>query len=158
LRSMMAVAALIEDGPAARSGDRVRLVQTAKAVQDSPLGSHRQWEWPIDDGTTRSLNIHAYPKSSGIVLRLVGREIELGLTKGYVGQSASVITTYPQGLTISTVTSQERPSFFEHSYASKDYDGCDDADGSKWMRVTLFKEPLRPLDRSKNQIDQFDEK
>ncbi len=28
------------------------------------------------DGTTRPLHLHAYPKSSGIVLRVIGREID----------------------------------------------------------------------------------
>jgi hypothetical protein len=36
--------------------------------------------------------------------------------------------------------------------ASKDYDGCDNADGLKRMRVTLFKKPLRPFDCAKKQI------
>ena len=30
----------------------------------------------MDEGTTRPLHIHAYPKSSGIVIRVIGREID----------------------------------------------------------------------------------
>ena len=34
--------------------------------------------------------------------------------------------------------------------ASEDYDGCDDADGFEGMRVTLFEEPLSPLNQAKH--------
>jgi len=30
----------------------------------------------MDEGTTRPLHIHAYPKSSGIVIRVIGRAID----------------------------------------------------------------------------------
>ena len=72
----MAVAALIEDD---RGSHRIRefhLVQTAKAVHRLASGTHRYWDFPMLDGTTRPLHLHAYPKSSGIVLRVIGREID----------------------------------------------------------------------------------
>jgi hypothetical protein len=41
---------------------------------------------------------------------------------------------------------QDRPRFFDEHCASKDYDGCNDADGFERMRITLLEEPLRPFD------------
>jgi hypothetical protein len=50
------------------------------------------------------------------------------------------------GLLAALQSAQKRPSFFDEHCASKDYDGCDDADGFKRMRVTLLEKPLRPFD------------
>jgi len=72
----MAVAALIEDDRGSHRVTEFRLVQTAKAVHRLASGTHPQWEWPMRDGTVRPLNFHAYPKSSGLVLRVIGREID----------------------------------------------------------------------------------
>jgi hypothetical protein len=38
--------------------------------------------------------------------------------------------------------------------ASKDYDGCDNADGFERMRVTLLEEPLRFFDCAKDPKNQ----
>ncbi len=72
----MAVAALIEDDAGSHRINEFRLVQVAKAVHRLASGTHRHWDFPMDDGTTRPLHFHAYPKSSGIVLRVIGREID----------------------------------------------------------------------------------
>lgn len=72
----MAVAALIEDDRGSHRVEEFRLVQTAKAVHRLASGTHRRWDWPMDDGTTRPLEFHAYPRSSGIVLRVIGKEID----------------------------------------------------------------------------------
>jgi hypothetical protein len=72
----MAVAALIEDDRGSHRIKEFHLVQTAKAVHRLASGTHRHWDFPMQDGTTRPLNLHAYPKSSGIVLRVMGREID----------------------------------------------------------------------------------
>ena len=72
----MAVAALIEDDRGSHRVEEFRLVQIAKAVHRLASGTHKHWEWPMDDGTTRPLHFHAYPRSSGIVLRVIGREID----------------------------------------------------------------------------------
>jgi hypothetical protein len=53
--------------------------------------------------------------------------------------------------------SQDRPRFFDEHCASKDYDGCDDADGLERMRVTLLKEPLRFFDCAKDPKNQLDD-
>ena len=49
--------------------------------------------------------------------------------------------------------SQNGPGFFDQHCASKDYDGCDDADGFERMRVTLLEEPLRFLDCAEDPKD-----
>jgi hypothetical protein len=72
----MAVAALIEDDRGSHRVTEFRLVQTAKAVHRLASGTHPNWKWPMRDGTVRPLNFHAYPQSSGIVLRIMGREID----------------------------------------------------------------------------------
>lgn len=72
----LGVAACIEDdGYADRSSD-YRLTQSAKVCHRLASGTHRKWDFPVADGTTRPLELHAYPKSSGQVLRIVGRELE----------------------------------------------------------------------------------
>lgn len=72
----MAVAALIEDDRGSHRIKEFHLVQTAKAVHRLASGTHRHWDWPLADGTTSPLNLDVYPKSSGIVLRVIGREID----------------------------------------------------------------------------------
>jgi hypothetical protein len=72
----MAVGALIEDDRGSHRIKEFHLVQTAKAVHRLASGTHRQWERAMHDGTIRPLHLHAYPKSSGIVLRVIGREID----------------------------------------------------------------------------------
>ncbi len=72
----MAVAALIEDDRGSHRTREFHLVQTAKALHRLASGTHRHWDFPMQDGTTRPLHLHAYPKSSGIVLRVIGREID----------------------------------------------------------------------------------
>ena len=72
----MAVGALIEDDNGSHRVDEFRLVQTAKAIHRLASGTHRHWDFPMRDGTTRPLHFHAYPRSSGIVLRVIGREID----------------------------------------------------------------------------------
>jgi hypothetical protein len=72
----MAVAALIEDDYGSHRVTEFRLVQTAKAIHRLASGTHRRWDFPMDDGTTRPIAFHAYPRSSGIVLRVIGKEID----------------------------------------------------------------------------------
>lgn len=72
----MAVAALIEDDRGAHKVREHFLVQSAKAMHRLASGLHKTWDWPLDDGTTRPLKFDKYPKSSGIVLRVIGKEID----------------------------------------------------------------------------------
>ena len=52
--------------------------------------------------------------------------------------------------------SQHRPGFFDQHCASKDYNGCDYANGFERMRITLLEEPLRPFDRAKDPENELD--
>ena len=72
----MAVGALIEDDNGSHRVEEFRLVQTAKAVHRLASGNHGHYEWPMADGTLRPVHTHNYPRSSGIVLRVIGKEID----------------------------------------------------------------------------------
>jgi hypothetical protein len=76
LAIQLAIPALIEDDRGSHRVTEFRLVQTAKAVHRLASGTHRHWDFPMDDGTTRPIAFHAYPRSSGIVLRVIGKEID----------------------------------------------------------------------------------
>ena len=73
----LAVAALMEDSPATvhRTNDW-KIVATAKASHRLASGTHRQWPVPQPDGRTKHIEMHAYPRSSGRVLRHLGEMIE----------------------------------------------------------------------------------
>lgn len=72
----LAVCALIEDDRGSHRVEEFRIVQVAKAVHRLASGSHQHWQVPLANGTTAPLAMHTYPKSSGIVLRVIGRQIE----------------------------------------------------------------------------------
>jgi hypothetical protein len=79
----MAVSALIEDDAGSHRVKEYRIVQVAKAAHRLASGTHQRWDIPKDDGSTRPIAFHAYPKSSGRVLRVIGAAIE---------ESCSVVT------------------------------------------------------------------
>jgi hypothetical protein len=69
----MAVSAHIEDDAGShREEEHYHLVQVAKAAHRLASGTHRRWEWP-GGGT---IVMHVYPKSSGLVLRVMGRALD----------------------------------------------------------------------------------
>lgn len=72
----LGTAALIEDDPNSHRVREFRIVQTAKAAHRLASGYHRTWEMHGNDGNTHPYSIHAYPRSSGRVLRYMGEEIE----------------------------------------------------------------------------------
>jgi hypothetical protein len=72
----MAVSALIEDDAGSHRVTEYRIVQVAKAAHRLASGTHKHWDIPRDDGSTRPIAFHAYPKSSGRVLRVIGKAIE----------------------------------------------------------------------------------
>lgn len=76
LRIYLAICALIEDDAGSHRIEEFRIVQVAKAVHRLASGSHQFWEIPLHDGRTAPLAMHTYPKSSGFVLRVMGRQIE----------------------------------------------------------------------------------
>ncbi len=80
----LAVAALIEDDRGSHRVPEYRTVQTAKSVHRLASGTHSRWNFPLHNGTTAPLAIHNYPRSSGIVLRIIGRELDqicMGVTQ-----------------------------------------------------------------------------
>jgi hypothetical protein len=67
---------VIEDDAGSHRVTEYRIVQVAKCAHRLASGTHRHWEIPLDDGSIAPIEFHAYPKSSGRVLRVIGKEIE----------------------------------------------------------------------------------
>lgn len=73
----VAVHALIQDRP--EKCHRVRdwrIVAIAKAAHRLASGTHKVWSVPEPDGRVKHIEMHAYPRSSGRVLRHLGEMIE----------------------------------------------------------------------------------
>lgn len=72
----VAVCALIEDDHSSHRVREFRLVQIAKVVHRLASGTHKRWDmWQLN-GHPVPFEIHAYPRSSGIVLRKLGEMLE----------------------------------------------------------------------------------
>jgi len=76
LAIVLAVTALIEEDPGSHRTKEFRIVQIAKALHRLASGYHRVWEIQDAYGRTRRTELHAFPRSSGPVLRLIGKTIE----------------------------------------------------------------------------------
>jgi hypothetical protein len=72
----MAVSALILDDNGSHRVPEYRIVQVAKAAHRLASGSHASWTQRVTSATTRPIPLHVYPKSSGQVLRVMGKAIE----------------------------------------------------------------------------------
>ncbi|MBB3655716.1 hypothetical protein FHX15_000929 [Rhizobium sp. BK650] len=73
----LGVAALIEDDFGSHRTREFRIVQAAKAIHRLASGTHRRWDtWDPRTGGTRKAELHAYPRSSGHVLRKIGETLE----------------------------------------------------------------------------------
>lgn len=73
----LGVAALIEDDFGSHRTREFRIVQAAKAVHRLASGTHCNWDvWSPLTGGTRKAELHAYPRSSGHVLRKIGEALE----------------------------------------------------------------------------------
>ena len=72
----LAVSALIKEDPGSHRVKEFRIVQTAKAAHRLASGYHQSWDVPLPDGRPGKYEIHAYPRSSGRVLRHLGEMIE----------------------------------------------------------------------------------
>lgn len=72
----LAVTAIIEEDPGSHRVKEFRLVQVAKAVHRLASGYHRVWPQQDLKGRTFRLELHAYARSTGRVLRLIGAMIE----------------------------------------------------------------------------------
>jgi hypothetical protein len=73
---VLAVTALIDEDPGSHRTKEFRTVQIAKAIHRLASGTHRVWEFEDYNGRKRRTELHAFPKSSGPVLRLIGRKVE----------------------------------------------------------------------------------
>ncbi|RWQ28887.1 MAG: hypothetical protein E5Y88_27240 [Mesorhizobium sp.] len=68
----LAVAALIEDDFGSHRTREFQIVQAAKVAHRLASGTHRRWTMWNPKGGDVPIEIHAYPRSSGIVLRKIG--------------------------------------------------------------------------------------
>jgi hypothetical protein len=73
---VLAVSALIEDDPASHRTKEFRTVQICKAVHRLASGTHKVWEIEDHQGRKGRTEFHAYPRSSGRILRVMGRMLE----------------------------------------------------------------------------------
>lgn len=72
----LAITALIEEDPGSHRVKEFRLVQVAKAAHRLASGYHRVWPQQDKNGRTFRIELHAYARSTGRVLRLIGQAIE----------------------------------------------------------------------------------
>src|SRR5262249_7336175 len=72
----LAITALIEEDPGSHRVKEFRLVQIAKAVHRLASGYHRVWPQQDKNGRAFKIELHAYARSTGRVLRLIGQAIE----------------------------------------------------------------------------------
>jgi hypothetical protein len=72
----LGITALIEEDPGSHRVREFRLVQTAKAVHRLASGYHRVWPQQDQKGRTFRIELHAYARSTGRVLRFIGQAIE----------------------------------------------------------------------------------
>jgi hypothetical protein len=73
----IAVAALMEAAPeTVHRKTEFRLVAVSKAAHRLASGTHKVWPVAQPDGSTKHIEMHAYPRSSGRVLRHLGAMIE----------------------------------------------------------------------------------
>lgn len=73
---VLAVTALIEEDPGSHRVKEFRIVQIAKALHRLASGTHKSWSFVDDHGRQRNIAMHAFPRSSGQVLRIIGRAVE----------------------------------------------------------------------------------
>jgi hypothetical protein len=81
----MAVTAYLADDTWAPRTRDYHLVQTSKPVHRMASGDHKRYEYPVAkreghiivyDGSTTTVEVHAYPRSAGRVLRVIGHAID----------------------------------------------------------------------------------
>jgi hypothetical protein len=72
----LAITTLIEEDPGSHRVKEFRLVQVAKAAHRLASGYHRVWPHQDQNGRNFRIELHAYARSTGQVLRLIGQAIE----------------------------------------------------------------------------------
>jgi hypothetical protein len=73
---ILGVRALIEEDPGSHRVSEFRTVQAMKAIHRLASGTHKYWPIEDADGRRQTIEMHAFPKSTGRVLRLMGRLLE----------------------------------------------------------------------------------
>lgn len=73
---ILGVRALIEEDLNSHRINDFRTVQAMKVVHRLASGTHKYWLGQDRQGRARTIEMHAYPKSTGRVLRLMGRLLE----------------------------------------------------------------------------------
>lgn len=76
LAVVLAIAAIHEEDPISPHKREFRQVQVAKACHRLASGFHHKYEWPMNDGTTGIYLVSQYARSTGRVLRHLGKAIE----------------------------------------------------------------------------------
>ncbi len=76
LATHVGVWACIDDDAYAHRSNEYRLVQSAKALHRLASGTHNHYEWPMSDGSFKPFVVHRYPRSSGGVLRIIGKTVD----------------------------------------------------------------------------------
>ncbi|TIR30133.1 MAG: hypothetical protein E5X07_23005 [Mesorhizobium sp.] len=72
----LGISALIEDDLGSHRSQEFKMVQAAKAVHRLASGTHKSWEMFNPIGPDIHTELHAYPRSSGLVLRKIGEKLE----------------------------------------------------------------------------------
>jgi hypothetical protein len=80
LATHMAIVALTADDRGGPGTEEYRVVQVAKALHRLASGTHKSWEFDTGRGIA-PIRLDVYPKSSGGVLRLMGRAVEEACTE-----------------------------------------------------------------------------
>ena len=62
--------------PQAEKKAEYKWVQAAKIIHRQASGSHKKWEQERSDGRIRTVELHKYPASRGLVLRYIGKQLE----------------------------------------------------------------------------------
>ncbi|TIR19441.1 MAG: hypothetical protein E5X33_20145 [Mesorhizobium sp.] len=91
----LGVSALIEDDLGSHRTQEFKIVQAAKAVHRLASGTHRSWEMFNPLGPDIHTELHAYPRSSGLVLRKIGEKLEMAgeeLAREAVGEIIAIKT------------------------------------------------------------------
>ena len=73
---VLAVTALIEEDPGSHRTKEFRTVQIAKGLHRLASGTHKRWPFVDHQGRQRQTELHAFPRSSGPTLRLIGKAVE----------------------------------------------------------------------------------
>lgn len=72
----LAVEMITLEDPQGINKSEFKWVQAAKIIHRQASGSHKKWEHDRSDGTVWVEELHKYPKSRGLVLRHIGRQLE----------------------------------------------------------------------------------